>query len=148
MELYDDFPFDYARTLFPEARGYRVRLDPDFRSVFCRILQSGYRVAQLHLTYMPGNSSLLILHDMRVRKEHRGRGHGHNLHRLVINWATCVRAVRLVCTVRESNLVQKHLLRATGWTRASVLVNPRTLREIGNWEYTFPIVTTLNRLAP
>lgn len=75
------------------------------------------------LNEFPGCNSLVVSNHAYVYKEHRGKGHGKDNHRLRLDRAKALGYSAIICTVLDSNATEKHILRTNGWEICGQFVN-------------------------
>lgn len=97
------------------------------------------RYATPHGSYeidsVPGQPQIAHCHSLFIRREHRGKGHGHELkaHQMRVlielgyNYATC--------TTDASNVIQRHILEKAGWRLLSNITNSKTggITQLWGW---------------
>lgn len=100
-------------TLYLLARGFRTR--------GCEVTAEAYNVKIWHsnghfcVGLMPGNRRILISFNSYIAPEMRDKGLGQRLLRLRQDVAREAGINLMLCTVRDDNKVERHLLRKAGW---------------------------------
>lgn len=68
------------------------------------------------LNPFPGSNQIIVSNHAFIEKEMRGEGYGKLQHTKRIEKAIELGYDYILCTVREDNEVEKHILRKNGWT--------------------------------
>lgn len=142
VEVVSSFPHILAGVLFP---GCRFTVDEILRGARASLCRGDRIVGQFSLTHLPGNRACVVLHGMWLDKGYRGRGWGNRLHSLVVPWVLALQAVRLECTVLESNHVQHRCLRRAGWVRGRIYFNPRNRHVFAEWGLVLNVVSVSDK---
>lgn len=81
-------------------------------------MRFGNSAGSYELTSLPGNSQVCVSHNAFIFEEHRGKGVGNEIHRLRLDQMRALGYDAAICTVKDENKVQLHILEKNGWTRA------------------------------
>jgi RimJ/RimL family protein N-acetyltransferase len=82
---------------------------------------------------IPGCTQLAIFNHAFIYKEHRGKGHGLDNHKLRLKRAKQMGYDCAMCTVRAGNEAQIAILRSNGWTRVFEFHNIETEHDVQVW---------------
>jgi ribosomal protein S18 acetylase RimI-like enzyme len=85
------------------------------------------------LNPFPGCNQIVISNHAFVYPEKRGKGHGTQNHLLRVERATNLGYDLILCTVREDNRKEKHILNKEGWQFLTCFLNSETGHEIELW---------------
>lgn len=66
---------------------------------------------------LPGNGDVAVSHGVYLREGFRGAGLGQRQHEERLANITNQNYMAVICTVREDNEVEKHILTKNGWTK-------------------------------
>lgn len=75
---------------------------------------------------MPGCNQIVVSNHAFVRPELRGQGIGQKQHKERLDKAKELGYDYIICTVREDNKAEVHILEKNGWSELSWFVNSET----------------------
>lgn len=81
----------------------------------------------------PGCSQLIVSNHAFIKKEQRGKGYGQEAQRNKLNLAAELGYNCIICTVRESNTREKHILSKNNWKHVHTFFNTQTESRIEIW---------------
>lgn len=85
------------------------------------------------LNPFPGCSQIVVSNHGVVFKHKRGQGKGTENHRLRVKRATDLGYDMMLCTVREENKKEKHILNKEGWAFLIKFLNSETETWVELW---------------
>lgn len=75
------------------------------------------------LTEFPGNGDLVVSHDVLIYPHLRGKGLGKTQHTKRLLHAANNGHSAIICTVREDNAIEKHILTENYWKKVWTFTN-------------------------
>jgi len=85
------------------------------------------------LNPFPGCNQLVISNHALIYKHHRGKGYGKVQHQQRLAKAQELGYNLIMCTVRDDNEVEIHILRQYGWARGAGFVSSETGSSVHIW---------------
>lgn len=86
-------------------------------------------VGKFAMSFMPGNRRVMIFHNVIVEPEFRDKGYGRKWLKLREEMAIEAGINLLLATVKEENVVERHILETSGW----YLFTKRQETQVGLW---------------
>lgn len=81
----------------------------------------------------PGCAQLIVSNHAFIKKEHRGKGFGQKQQLTKLNMAAELGYNCIICTVKESNETEKHILKKNGWKYCHTFFNTASECNIEIW---------------
>lgn len=78
------------------------------------------------LNPFPGNSQIVVSNHAFIYPEKRGKGKGHDNHKLRVERATFMGYDYVICTVKSDNLIERAILNRNGFKALDEFLNTST----------------------
>lgn len=85
------------------------------------------------LNPFPGCNQIVVSNHALIYEWARGRGHGQRQHENRLNQARALGYDLMLCTVREDNEVEIHILRKNGWIVEREFMSTETGHAVQLW---------------
>jgi RimJ/RimL family protein N-acetyltransferase len=85
------------------------------------------------LNPFPGCNQIVVSNHAFIYKHFRGRGHGSTQHRERLEKARELGYNMIMCTVKDDNESEIHILKKNGWTQESGFVSYETGNSLHIW---------------
>lgn len=85
------------------------------------------------LNPFPGCNQLVVSGHVSINRELRGKGFGNTQHLERLLRAKELGYDCIICTVKEDNVVEKHILTKNGWTKGFSFLNKETGHQVEIW---------------
>jgi len=88
------------------------------------------------LNPFPGCNQVVVSNHAFIYPQHRGKGWGSEQHRHRLQMAKHLGYNYMICTVKETNEPELHILRTHGWRKLDVFLNTETENNLELWGIT------------
>lgn len=124
---------DYSRSVHFDRFNLIQTMNP-FK-IMLELSETGRPIGHFSLSEMPGCCGIMISHNTQIYKDFQGKGIASIFQELKFALAKELGFSLLLCTVREDNEIEKHILQKFGWIRheGSIFQNSRTTNIISVW---------------
>lgn len=84
---------------------------------------------------IPGQSQIAHCHSLYIRREHRGKGHGHAIKQRQMQALRELGYDMATCTIDAQNEPQRQILMKAGWRLLSNITNSKTggITQLWGW---------------